>query len=928
MNFNASLFKSFSVKILIVFFIAAFIPLALQTLFSKSYVTNFVEKELNANLIKNAKSFEQLTFNELKEYSALLDSISDSINHSIPANSLHAFYKLELTKIKDVKSAGFGYSIQPRLTYFRDNKDNLFFRIEKLHLSNIGDMFVLRATIKSESLFGSEANNPYSEPVCIITGQLEILFCNNNLAFEKAKSTNLSTLINAKEHMIKQTIEGDNYRLISRELFLPSYFQSAPWHFVILKQESTILSSLWSFEYYLIPTSLLFFLIASFMIHRLSSKLLQPLNTLSNATKQIAAGDYEVDIEISTNDEFMELGQSFNTMSNNLQHESYKNDTYSRLERGFLQTADIHYSIKNNLPSLLNVFEANWLVISIANPLQPQQFTSHIATYNTDKNDFGYKSINHDIDNSDQSINSLYLLDQEVFQEKFKPLTTCKDYKHVWIHKIEHSQQTVGYIHIGSNSVRLDKREAFSLQDLSERFSVIYSTLYHQSILHKKANYDSLTHLPNRSYLFTHLTALWHHAIEHKETIALLYIDLDHFKNVNDLSGHSAGNEVLIQVSQRLQECTQNKYCLARLSGDEFCIAIENLENDQQAIQLAEVIHKEFKHPFIVMDMSYHLGTSIGVIIGPEGCSSPQQFLEKADMAMFKAKQDGRSKYVLFDKEIEKERNQRLSLEHHLYHALESNEISLCYQPKIHLESEKIVSVEALARWHQSELGMVNTEAFISLAEETGLIIEIGKWILRKSCHQYMDWLEKGILLESIAVNVSAKQLANKGFTRIVESALQETGMSAQCLDLEITESAFINDTSELTKELNQLHELGVTISIDDFGKEYSSLNYLKKIPFDLIKIDREFIMDLEKDKRDQHIVKVIIDIGHTLDKKIVAEGIETLDQRNILRILNCDYGQGYLFSKPLTDIEFLEYAARYIEQQKRAISTKSSAHI
>ena len=926
MNLNTSIVKSFSVKILIVFFIAAFIPLFLQTLFSKSYVTNFVEQEVNANLNKSAKSFGQLTFNKLKEYSVLLDSISDSINSSIPRRSTHVFDKLKLIPIKDVKNAGFGYSIQPRLTYFRDKKDNLFIKIEKLHLSNIGDMFVLRATIKSESLFGNASTNPYSEPVCIISGQLEILFCNDDIALEKAKLTNLSTLINAKEHMIEKTLEGDSYRLISRELFLPSYFQSSPWYFVILKQEGTILSSLWSFEYYLIPTSLLFFLIASFIVYKLSARLLHPLNTLSNATKRIATGDYDVDIEISTNDEFMELGQSFNIMSTNLRHESHKNDAYSKLERDFLQTSDIHQSIKNNLPSLLKLFNVNWMIISIADPLQPQQFTSHIATYDTDKQDFYYKQVNHTLENSSQSINSLYLLDRSVFQHQFEPLLACDDYKYVWIHSIKHSQQTVAYIHIGSNVVRLNKREAFSLQDLSERFSVIYSTLYQQSVLYKKANYDSLTHLPNRNYLFSHLTQLWHHAVEHKEQLALLYIDLDHFKNVNDLSGHSTGNEVLIQVAERLYACMNKQYCLARLSGDEFCIAIEGLENEQQAIQLAEKIHQQFKNPFIVTDMSYYLGTSIGIIIGPEGCNSPQQFLEKADMAMFKAKQDGRNQYVLFDNAIEKERNQRLSLEHHLHHALESNEISLCYQPKLLLETDKLVSVEALARWHQSKLGMINTESFISLAEETGLINEIGEWILRKSCYQYMDWIEKDILLESIAVNVSARQLASKSFTKVVESALQETGMPPQCLDLEITESAFINDTSALTKELNQLHELGVTISIDDFGKEYSSLNYLKKIPFDLIKIDREFIMDLDKDQRDQHIVKVIIDIGHTLNKKIVAEGIESIEQRNILRALNCDYGQGYLFSRPLTDIEFLEFAARHIELQEDSINSKSSA--
>ncbi len=926
MKLNASILKSFSVKILIVFFLASFIPLFLQTLFSKSYVANFVEQEVNENLLKHAKSYGRLTFNELKGYSVQLDSISNKINNSIPAKSTHAFDKLELIPIKNEKSAGFGYSIRPRLTYYRDKKGKLFFKLERLHLSKIGDMYILRAMINSESIFGNETTNPYSEPVCIISGQLEILFCNDDVALEKTKLTNLSTLISAKEHMIQKTLNGDSYRLISWELFLPTYFQSSPWHFVILKKEGAILSSLWSFERYLIPASLLFFLIASLIVYKLSARLLRPLNTLSKATGRIAAGDYDVDIEISTSDEFMALGHSFNIMSANLRHDSHKNDAYSKLDRDFLQSTDIHQSIKNNLPLLLNLFEVNWFAISIADPLQPNQFISHIASYESEQKDYNYKQIKHTVDNSKETINSLYLLDPPVFQNRFKLLHISDEYKYVWIQTIKHAQQTIGYICLASNTSRLNKRDAFSLQDLSERFSVIYSTHYQQSVLYKKANFDSLTKLPNRNYLFSHLTKIWQRAINQKEQIALLYIDLDHFKNVNDLSGHGTGNEVLIQVAERLQRCMNHQYCLARLSGDEFCIAIEKLNNREQAVQLAEKIHRQFKHPFIVMDMSYYLGTSIGIIIGPEGCESPQQFLEKADMAMFKAKQEGKSQTILFDSVIEKERNTRLSLEHYLHHALDSNEISICYQPKLLLETDKLVSAEALARWHQSKLGLVNTESFISLAEETGLINEIGEWILRKSCYQYMDWRQKNILLESIAVNVSARQLSTKGFTQVVEDAIQETGIPPHCLDLEITESAFIHDSTALTKELNQLHELGVKISIDDFGKEYSSLNYLKKIPFDLIKIDREFIMDLDKDLRDQHIVKVIIDIGHTLNKKIVAEGIESIKQRNILRDLNCDYGQGYLFSRPLTDIEFLEYAARYIELQTSTSNTQNIA--
>ena len=286
--------------------------------------------------------------------------------------------------------------------------------------------------------------------------------------------------------------------------------------------------------------------------------------------------------------------------------------------------------------------------------------------------------------------------------------------------------------------------------------------------------------------------------------------------------------------------------------------------------------------------------------------------LERADLAMYKAKQEGKSKYIIYNNDIENERNYRLSLEHYLHSALEFNEIHLNYQPKIELTSGRMTSVECLARWHQRKLGFIPTERFISLAEESGMIAEIGGWILKKACYQFVDWRKKNIDIDSIAVNVSARQLVSRNFNEFVASVIKETGIPPSCLDLEITESAFINDETLLTRELEKIHNLGVKISIDDFGKEYSSLSYLKKIPFDTLKIDREFIIDLETDHRDQHIIDVIINIGHTLHKKIVAEGIETINQRDILKKYKCDIGQGYLFSRPLSDIEFLEFAVKY----------------
>ena len=354
---------------------------------------------------------------------------------------------------------------------------------------------------------------------------------------------------------------------------------------------------------------------------------------------------------------------------------------------------------------------------------------------------------------------------------------------------------------------------------------------------------------------------------------------------------------------------------LARLSGDEFCILLYQNASEEKAVKIANKITQLFKTPFPVKDVSHFLGTSIGIAIGPEGCNSAEHLLEKADLAMFKAKEEGKNQCILFNDSIEKQRSLRLSLEQRLHYALDESEIDLFFQPKINLETGILEGVESLARWKQRELGYVETDEFIKLAEESGQINEIGEWILRKACYQLMDWHSKDIPIDSISVNVSARQLASKRFAGIVEGALEETGILPHCLDLEITESAFIHDEVFLDNELTKLHRLGVKISIDDFGKEYSSLNYLKKIPFDTLKIDRAFVLDLEQDSRDREIMKVIINIGHTLGKKIIAEGIETIGQRNILREMGCDHGQGYLFCKPLPNVEFLEFATRHTHE-------------
>lgn len=907
--------RSFSRKILIVFSIATFVPILSLTIFSNKFVSDAFETETHINLIKHAKSYGLLSYDKISRLDEQLSKISRQTDDFLLNSIISDFDSLELIPVKNISAAGFGNSQQPIFDHFRTKKNKLNFKFEKLHYSSNGDMYILRGTFQSQQLFGDENINPFSEPICVFTANRDLLFCSEDIALKNAALSNVSSLINSKERVLEHEFEGNNYLLASWELFLPTHFQSSTWYFVILKQQSLALAAIKHFGKVLIPIAALFFLIVAYFVSKITVRLLTPLRDLIDATKKISIGDYDINLTLNSNDEFQELSSSFMQMSSGLKHQFNKDQVFSNLEKSILATLDIHAALEASLPSLIELFETNWLVVALVNPDKPEYLDSHCVFSRQTKSGEYYKKLKHKRNVSISLNNYSHLIPRDKFKAAFYELSNVLNAPFIWVWEIKNDQRTIAYIFLdNANKKRLDENKVTALDELVEHLSIIYTTHEQRLALYNKANFDELTQLPNRNNLLEYLGNYWDRAKTDGTEFALLYIDLDHFKNVNDLSGHKTGNEVLILVAKRLRECIGTKGMLARLSGDEFCVMLAPLKSTLEAIDIAESITLQFKNPFTVNDMSYFLGTSIGIAIGPVESQSAEHILENADLAMYKAKQDGRNRFVVFDDSIEKERSHRLSLEHHLHYALECNEVSVNYQPKIDLNTGKLVSVESLARWNQRELGLVRTDEFIALAEESGLINEIGEWILRKACYQHMDWAAKGIQLESIAVNVSARQLASKRFNEIVASVIEETGIPPHCLDLEITESAFIHDEVFLTKELRQLHELGVHISIDDFGKEYSSLSYLKKIPFDTLKIDREFIMDLENDERDQSIVNVVINIGHTLGKKIVAEGIETIAQRDILRKQHCDIGQGYLFSQPLTDIEFLEFASQYIE--------------
>ncbi len=433
----------------------------------------------------------------------------------------------------------------------------------------------------------------------------------------------------------------------------------------------------------------------------------------------------------------------------------------------------------------------------------------------------------------------------------------------------------------------------FNSRDVTDR-KVIQQRIQHL------AYHDNLTGLPNRSLLQDRLAHSIARAERGNRKVAVLFIDLDNFKNINDTLGHDVGDELLRQVSRRLSECVRLEDTIARQGGDEFIVLLDSLEDSRGASIVAQKVLNSLRQAFTLSGTEQHVSGSVGIALYPEDGRDAQTLMKNADTAMFHGKGQGKNTYQYFTAQMNIAVKRRMTLESALRRAVMQKDFVLHYQPQIDLESGQIVAVEALVRWKTEDSGTVMPGDFIPLAEETGLINEIGEWVLREGCRQAKVWQDMGLAQRRMAINLSARQFSDRGFLDMVTRVLAETGLEPQCLELEITESQVMRQTEGMIMLLNKLSEMGVLLAIDDFGTGYSSLSYLKRLPIQKLKIDQSFVRDITVDPNDTAIVVAIINMAKSLDLETIAEGVETAGQLALLRSKGCRTGQGFYFSAPV----------------------------
>lgn len=504
-----------------------------------------------------------------------------------------------------------------------------------------------------------------------------------------------------------------------------------------------------------------------------------------------------------------------------------------------------------------------------------------------------------------QNGNEIYIPDIEKLSGEAiagKELLTKHGVKSLLSMPVTNNKKSLGFLGFNTvNNIRQWSEDDFKiLRVIATILSDALIKLTAEKEIRRLAYYDDLTGIPNRRLLINRINNEIIISKPSNKIFGIVFIDLDYFKNINDTMGHKSGDELLKQISFRLSESIKMRDTVCRFGGDEYLLLLTNLNQSEDILYVVNKIMESFDNPFLIERQEFYVSISAGIAIYPRDGEDPETLIKNADLAMYSSKNQGRNRYTLCSSLLKEEVLLKTKLTHNLYRAQQNNELQLYYQPQISISTKKIVGVEALLRWNHPLMGIVMPGVFIPLAEQTGLINPIGEWAIRTACSQCAAWHKLGITNMRMAVNLSLIQIQNPNIINTLRNIIEDTGLNSEYLEFEITESIACKSNDNVIRVLNELKKLGAMISIDDFGVEYSSLNRLKRLPIDRIKVDMQFIHSIDQSDKDDAIVKIIVQLGKNLGLHVIAEGVETESQLNFLETHLCDEVQGYYFFKPM----------------------------
>ncbi len=695
---------------------------------------------------------------------------------------------------------------------------------------------------------------------------------------------------------------------------LPSRFAAAHWSIVASRPAPTAAESLAAlgtvYSRAVVISSFVILLLAIAQ----SRSILRPLSRLVAGTRKIAAREFATRFDLHGDDEFRDLGNAMNAMAEQLGRQF---DTLTALRDidGLIlssgQTEEILDAVLARVTTIVRGCDLAVLLIDPDNPDLARLYRRTTAPAATDNRAPVRCPISQELRRWLGQRDRGSLESGAGVRSRLPAFALADDGCRVFVKPLVHAEQLRGVLlaTFQSGAVAADV-ELDSLRELANRIAVATSAAEREQQLFRRAHFDALTGLPNRELCHDRLGQALAVARRQEQKLAVLFIDLDGFKHVNDSLGHAAGDQLLRETSVRLRSAVRATDTVARLGGDEYVVILPSVHGPLEVEVIVGSIMEALKWPFLVNGEQCLIGASVGVTMFPDDGGTAEELLRKADTAMYSAKESGRARYVFFAKEMDERINDRRMLQSDLRSALANRELFLVYQPQVDLATGEVVCAEALLRWRHPTRGLISPTIVLPVLEETGLLVSIGRWTLQTALEELSRWKQQGLSIRRVAINVATRQLFDKGFVDLVDECLQASKLSGPCLEIELTEASLVTDFERADRVLRDLSSRGIGTAIDDFGTGYSSLGYLKELSFDRVKIDRTFIEGLP-DEKSLSIVKAVLGIAHSLRKEVIAEGIESQTQRRLLAKLQCDVGQGFLFCRPLLGPAFGEWLSK-----------------
>ena len=762
------------------------------------------------------------------------------------------------------------------------------------------DMRIAAAEIDPRYLWGDTETFPYQTTFCVLNNAFTALFCQQPLDPKAIGALIAKMPAYAKASFSwqdgQQAFLGDY-----QEIFLQSNFLAKRWIVVASQPEAVALDPIATFGVIFWGNVILSILVVTLLSLTLIRRTLVPLEQLIEGTRRLANNDFTTKVKVARGDEFGELAGSFNAMATRLGRQFDTLTALSKIDRAILSELDMDRIVEDVLLRLSGNFKSDCASISVIDHDSPEKVRTYAVGGNAARTPVVRGTFSAAARETLLANARGLWMGGDAMRRTIQVDLESASAQHFFALPIIWKSQLVGLVCLGYPAPgALSEEDIAHICDYADRVGVALSTATREGQLYQQARTDALTGLPNRFFFMDRLKQDIVQAEREQRKLAVLFIDLDRFKGINDGLGHAAGDELLRQVAARLRQGMREGDTVARLGGDEFTILINALSSAKAAGSAAEHVIAALSRPFIIENLENVVSASIGIALYPSDGGNAEELMREADTAMYRAKAGGRGKYVFFEEAMNAEVVRRSTMERELRRAISERQFILYYQPLVEPRAGRVRGVEALVRWQHPEQGMIAPGHFIGIAEETGLIPAIGELVLVEACTQFSAWRNQGVELEYVAVNVSARQFRLPNFVDTVKAALRDSAMPAECLELEITESVLLDDTDVVMGMLSRLRDFGVKIAIDDFGTGYSSLGYLERLPFDTLKIDISFVRSIREKGAGGAIPGMITAMAHSLGKTVVAEGVETQAQLEFLRNLGCELIQGYLYSRPL----------------------------